>query len=384
MKISAVICELNPAHNGHKHVFEYAKKDSDCVIAVMSGNFTQRSECALFDKYTRAEDALKIGADLVVELPSPWSSASAEFFASAGVSIAASMGADRLVFGSECGDIDSILRAASADFSEALTRSLKSEKDKGSAVVREKTGVSLGLDAELFRNPNNILAIEYCKSAIMMAPYMRLETVKRQSGAGFISASELRSSLIEENCAINSKCIPFDMHDTYLSRINSNQFASVSVLADIEREWLLLNSSIDFAGIFDATGGVGERLRKAAVASANGVEMFSIAATKKYTDSRLRRAAVFSLLGVTEEVIRSRPSYTVLLGANATGREYLSLIRKSNEFPIITKPSDSDHLGSGALKQYKISAAADVLYTLCYTSKELRPDHFIKKSPIIC
>ena len=102
MSVTAIVCELNPLHNGHMHVMKAA--ESDAVVLVMSGNFTQRALSAAFHKYARAEAAVRSGADLVVELPFPYCSSGGEFFARAGVSIAERLGADRLVFGSSCAD----------------------------------------------------------------------------------------------------------------------------------------------------------------------------------------------------------------------------------------------------------------------------------------
>lgn len=107
-KISAIICELNPLHEGHIYLFQRAKENAQCLIAIMSGNFVQRGECAVFDKYTRAASAVNAGADLVLELPFPWCSGSAAFFARAGVHIAESVGCTHLYFGSETGDLHAL------------------------------------------------------------------------------------------------------------------------------------------------------------------------------------------------------------------------------------------------------------------------------------
>ena len=111
-RISGIICEFNPLHEGHKFIISEAKKISDAVVCIMSGNFVQRGECAVFDKYTRARCAMDAGADLVVALPFPWCAAPAEVFARAGVTIASSLGVTDLVFGSESGSLETIRRAA--------------------------------------------------------------------------------------------------------------------------------------------------------------------------------------------------------------------------------------------------------------------------------
>ena len=115
MRTVGIICEYNPFHLGHKKQIDTLRSMGyGCVICAMSGNYTQRGEFTVFDKYTRAEAAVFSGADIVVELPFPFSSLSAEGFASAGVHILASLGADAISFGSECGDISRLERAADA------------------------------------------------------------------------------------------------------------------------------------------------------------------------------------------------------------------------------------------------------------------------------
>ena len=112
MKITGIICEYDPFHNGHAYLLRQARANSDVVVCVMGGNFTQRGSMAMADKYTRAEAALRGGADLVLELPYPFCSASAEYFASAGVDILSSIGAERICFGSERGDVQELMRVA--------------------------------------------------------------------------------------------------------------------------------------------------------------------------------------------------------------------------------------------------------------------------------
>lgn len=109
---TAVICEFNPFHKGHGSLISHAASVSDIVICIMSGNFTQRSECAVYDKYKRAEAAVVMGADLVLELPFPYSSAAGEYFAMGGVSVAGAIGATDIIFGSESGDTEYIKEAA--------------------------------------------------------------------------------------------------------------------------------------------------------------------------------------------------------------------------------------------------------------------------------
>ena len=126
MKISGIICEYNPFHAGHAYLIKEAKKSADAVICVMSGQFTQRGEAAILDKFSRAKTAILGGADLVLELPMPFSAASARYFATAGVSLLDMVGADHVVFGSESGEIAALSELAERSLSEEFLK----EKEK--------------------------------------------------------------------------------------------------------------------------------------------------------------------------------------------------------------------------------------------------------------
>ena len=112
LRTTAVICEINPIHPGHRHLLRLAGSGGETVISVMSGHFTQRGSPALFDKYARAEAAVRCGADLVLELPYPWCASGAEDFARGGCAVAAGVGAASLTFGSETADLSMLARGA--------------------------------------------------------------------------------------------------------------------------------------------------------------------------------------------------------------------------------------------------------------------------------
>ena len=173
MRTVAIICEYNPFHNGHKYQIERVRDilgEDVCVIAIMSGNYTQRADVAIADKSVRAVSAVDEGVDLVLELPFPYSMASAEFFAEAGVSIADAVGADYLAFGAESGDISVLNGYADLMLDESYKErfdSLDATGADGYAKICEKASLELakeqGLPPISF-TPNNILALEYLKA----------------------------------------------------------------------------------------------------------------------------------------------------------------------------------------------------------------------------
>lgn len=349
-QISAVICELNPLHEGHRYVFSKAKENSDILIAVMSGNFVQRGETAVYDKYKRAESALLAGADLVLELPFPYSSSSAEFFASAGVRIAEAAGATALYFGSECGDTEALKRAGMALDSDEYRNAMTVGR---SAVLRSEVLKKLcpDLPKSLLDSPNDILGAEYCRRASIDTV-----AVKRISTD---SASTIRkNSLATEGCDMLDPRRLFDLEFSYFRTQRSAP-----------------------RGVAECFGGVGERLYKTAFETANSFDWMEKVKTKQYTDARLRRAALYALCGVSKEDIFSEVMFTSVLAMNKKGRAYLSALRKICDFPLLSGTSQRKNLSETAKKRVELSDFADSVYALCEGNSD--PFAYIKRSPVI-
>ena len=349
-RISAVICELNPLHDGHRYVFEKAREQGDVLIAVMSGNFVQRGESAVYDKYKRAEAALSAGADTVVELPFPYSSSSAEYFAKGGVRIAEAMGADVLCFGSECGDTDALKKAGDVLESEEYKRGMKVGR---SAEMRGGLLKALAPDLPetLLDSPNDILGAEYCRRA-------SIDTfaVKR------ISA--------ESASAIRARCVGKEGSDM------------LDPARLFELEYNFFRTRRDAFGEYaECTGGVFERLYNTAFSASDVKEWLEAVKTKQYTNSRLRRAALFALMQVSPDELKNDVLFTRLLAANEKGREHLAKMKKSSDFPIITNHSEKKFLSENARKQADLADFADTVYALC----EKREDaaFYLKSRPVI-
>lgn len=376
MRISAVICELNPFHNGHEFVFKKAKEGADVLIAVMSGNFVQRGECALFDKYARAEAALMCGADLVVELPFPWCAAPAEFFARGGVSLAMEMGADRIVFGSECGDISTIEKAALLSDSEEFKKAIEAEytEEKGFAEAREAVFKRMAPDcAHVFSSANDMLAAEYLKSGKKLGFKGEFEAVLRLGGAGYRSASDIRRLVAKKSPVGAFEAVPKKLRTLYYKLLEEGSFARLERLFDIE--FCAARLSLFKEGCFDSESGIVSRLEKASRDACDGAEMFALSATKKYTKARFLRAALFALLGVKKKDLEALPTSAFVLGFNEKGREVLSLLRKKEGIDFVTKPAD-------ATEDLALCQSADRLYTML-VEKPKKSGHFTTQKPVI-
>ncbi len=380
-----IICEYNPLHGGHKYLIERVKKETGGrIICIMSGNAVQRGELALLPKNYRAEMALCAGANVVIELPFPYSAASAEFFATAAVGALARLGVDTIAFGSESGDIDKLSIAAE----RAIL--YRESEHSGEAFSTGEYFSQIGLDGA----SNDILAIEYIKAAKKIAPTMSFFTVKRE-GAGyrgegengeFPSATQLRKS-IEKN-GIRATLEMFDekqlppetRREMLLAEQNGECPITPTSIESVPLAFWRLADAALISRCAECTGGVAERLISAAREARSLEEMMTLAATKRYTDAKLRRAVLFGMLGVTPDDLRREVAYVELLGADNLGREMLSEMRRG-ELEVISKPSRIPK-GEDALRQFELSRRLDALFTLALPSKKSAAA-YLKISPIV-
>ena len=377
-----IVCEYNPFHNGHLHQINKIKRTSnEPIVCVMSGNFTQRGEIAIADKYARAKMALACGADLVVELPVPFSIASAEYFASASIDILARLGVDKLSFGSESGDANKIIKIARIAASEEFkTECATISKEEGSVgayfeLLAEKSGEENILS-------NDILGIEYTKAIIKNGYDIQIRPIKREGNAyrdtrlylgELPSASAIREALSNGDFDDISKFVP----TSTLKALKENELADISYAKE---SILLALRLIDGESLNVAISdrGLVNRILSTAHECATFDEFEDKLQTKKYTKSAIRRAILYVLLGVNQKDLDTLPIYTILLGATEKGREYLASIRKNEDaIKVITKPADAE--GS---RQFELSKKADALYTMCFENKK-ESGFYIKKSPVI-
>lgn len=385
MKVAAIIAEYNPFHNGHKYQIDKIREtlgDDTAVIAIMSGNFTQRGELAVTEKSIRAKVACECGVNLVLELPFPYSMSSAEFFASSGVRIANALGiVDYLVFGSESGDIGEIADVAEIISSEEFLLTLdtmnKSDeyKDKGypemcEEAIKRLYGKSLSKE---FFSPNNILAIEYLKALRKEKSKITPYTIKRV-GAGYndgITDGTVYQSAtaIRENFSRNGNSaldyIPNIAKNIFSTAASEGKFPSdiarldAAVIASFR-----LNSPASFDDIHDAMGGLYNRLCEYSARVSSITSLTSKTETKKYTKARIRRAIWNSYFGVTSSDVRELPKYTQVLAMDKIGRSLLKRIKKTTELAVITKPSSYTEYGDDVIKQAELSHRADSIYGL--------------------
>ncbi len=385
MKVAAIISEYNPFHNGHEYQIEKLRcelGEDTAVIAIMSGNFTQRGEVAVADKTIRARAALECGVNLVIELPFPFSMSSAEFFAKSGVKIANEIGVvDYLVFGSESGSISELSDIAAITSSEEYALTLEAlsvdaeYKDFGypelcQIALSKVYGKDIPRD---YLSPNNILAIEYIKAISSFGSRITPITIRRE-GAGYLdiinpmaqfqSASAIREELADGNISALDY-VPENAKKIYLEAISEGKMPSDMSLLDYSViSSFRLNSPTNNVDIHDAVGGLYNRLCEMSAEATSISSLMSMADTKKYTKARIRRAIWNTYFGVTSSDVRAFPSYTQVLAMDRIGRSVLKRIKKMSDFPIITKPSSYKDFGDVVIKQKELSVRADAVYGL--------------------
>ena len=379
MKICAVICEYNPFHFGHAYQIDEMKKRG-AVIAVMSGSFTQRGDAAVLSKYERAEIAVRRGADLVLELPFPYSSAPAEIFGGAGVRIAHLLGCvDELCFGSETGDLSSLVlladRLQAEDFRGALSAYLAKNRAQSyrtavGKVYRDFYGEDFPSDGS-----NDILSLSYLsalralRSDIAPVALMRKGENYNGTGEGFASATSIRALMKSGNWDAVSRSAPRETAERLLSASKEGHLADSDKLFALFASLVRTRSEDICLDLYDIPRDLAARLWKYGREARSMEEFLSLVSSKNDSPSRVRRAMLTVLMNVKKSDIGDVP-YTSVLAANATGREILSGLRKTAKIPIITKPADAERYGEAVARAASLAANADSVWELlCNTPR---------------
>ena len=383
MKIVGLITEYNPFHAGHLYHMQRAREltGADYCVVLMSGSFVQRGEPAIFDKYRRTKAALLAGADLVLEMPVAFSTASAHEFAAYGVALLSAIGVDAVVFGSECGQIEFLKQAASAlnhesaEFQERLRKGLKAgltyPQARAKALEMEDTWASV------LTSPNNILGIEYLRAAEDLHSPMEFYTISRKGSgyhedtladANFPSASAIRG--IIRNSLSKDKDL-LDILASHLPAVTHPAYTgAVPVFVDDFSE--LLNAAVlqlqATFSIADLSPELAARLAKPPYFPLSFEERIQALKTRQLTYTRVSRALLHLVLGMREEDIsrwkeEGYALYARILGFRRQSSPLLSCLHKKSSIPLITKMADAaQNLSPSALSLLEQEVYASHLY----------------------
>ena len=383
MDAVGVVCEFDPLHRGHERLLRRAGESGRVLVCAMSGNFTQRGGAACVEKFARAEMAVRCGADLVVELPTPWAMATAEKFADGGVSLLAQCGVKTLYFGSECGDTDALWATAEALLRADVHRAIRLEMDGGlpyaaarQAVLERETGLGA-----LLAQPNNTLAVEYLKAIRRRGLAAEAVTVRREDGGhhGSASASHIRALLAAGQEAKAFALMPPQAADI-LGREMKKSLAPVDP-ARLERAMLArlrLMNEHDFASYDSGGEGLYRRVYRAVQEGGSLGDILTRATTKRYPTARVRRmlwAAFLNLEPPSAEI-----PYIRVLAATETGRKLLRQMQDSG-VPVLTKAADVGRLGPAAQALFTREARRTDVYTLAASPLPCGSDW--RKTPVM-
>lgn len=371
--VNFVVCEFNPLHNGHKHlltaIHEYP------TVCIMSPHVTQRGEFAVTDKWTRTRMALACGADLVLELPSPFAMGAAESFAEGAMAVARATGLEgRICFGTE-GDVTDKLDVLRSLPESKLTKYIKEGQKSGLsyAAARQYAFEANCPDAaDILQSPNNMLALAYLRAAdfsYFSLPRIGTAHDSRHTENEFCSASALR-----RNLDTYTEFTPPELHPIYREMLESRNTVDAAKFELVCLHKLRDLTADEWEAI--APGGIGRRFYKAIFTEQTVDELLSNVKTKCCTYASLRRLMLKAFLGAAP--VETVP-YIRLLGMNEVGRELLHGMKPT--LPILTKPADAYKLSDEAGKMMEYEAHVTDSFAYCLQNSKFKGIEY-QNSPI--
>lgn len=399
MKVTGIIAEYNPFHNGHLYQLTEARKktDADFIIVVMSGDFMQRGTPAIINKWERTRMALSGGADLVLELPCVFATASANMFALGGISLLARTGVvTDLCFGAETDSITDFLTLAKFlnEEPDFFKNALKNELKTGISFPAARSSAlsaeaSLPLSSEkLLSSPNNILGIEYCKALFALSSSIKPHIIKRE-GSGyndrevnkqdrFASASAIRTVLLNPSKGRSSSdlssFLPASSLDILKNSKNKLAFLSENDFSLLLHYQLLREMDLGFSSYSDVSKDLSNRIKNRISGFTSWSDFALSLKTKELTYTRINRALTHILLGITDDNFlfakSNLPLYLRILGFSKNASLLLSSIKHNSSIPLISKLADAKNsLSAASYAMLKTDIFASDIYRTVKTAK---------------
>lgn len=380
MENYAIISEFNPFHKGHKYIIDKCRENgASHITVIMSGNFVQRGDVAVFSKYVRTRSALLSGADLVLELPLPYAMSNAQTFARGGVGIADGMGCvSKLAFGSEYGNTEALENIAKILTDENFNEIFKKEISMGvsypkalaNSMLKYRTDTST-VNIEVISSPNNVLGIEYIKALKEINSNIEPFAIKRNGDehnskyitSQFASATNIRELIYSQKAFADY--VPMECIDLYGNEISKGNIARV----DNNIRGLLFKirtmSAEEIRKIADVSEGLENRIINSSNTAKSFLDFANTIKSKRYTHARIRRILLSCLLDLTKEYTMQSVPYIRILGFNERGKEVLSAMKKSARLPIVTKLTKlPNHLSIEAKKMLNLEVKSTDIYNL--------------------
>lgn len=388
-KVLGIIAEYNPFHNGHLYHIKKSIEETGAssVICVMSGNFVQRGNTSIVDKWTKTKMALANGVDLVLELPTIYSVSSAENFAEGAIRLLDSLKiVDTISFGMEAKDIASLNNIANVLYTEPkeYTTILEHELRKGVSFPKAReNAVMMYLNdikqyANILTGSNNILAIEYLKAIKKLKSKLNPIGIRREKVLyndeiiidDFASATAIRKMIATGQFSDIQKVMPKSSYALLADELRKGHY--VLDLSKFQKEIIynLRKMSVEeIAQLVDVSEGLENAIKNAANSSNNLVDFVNIVKSKRYTQTRIQRILIYALLGITNSkmlAFKKTVPYARVLGFNKNGKQLISQIAKKNKkVQIVT--SVKKYMDESKNKVLKEMLETDILATNVYT-----------------
>lgn len=405
LSILGLIVEYNPFHNGHLYHFNTSLDitQAEYSICVISGNFVQRGEPAIVDKWARTSMALHAGIDLVIELPVIYCVQSAEFFAYGAVSLLNSLGIiDTICFGSETGDIDklkkigSIISSEPSSYKKHIRQEIKAGNSFASSrakavynYLKENHASDVDLDdiLTLLQSSNNILALEYLKWLIRLNSNISPVTIERlhskyndeSMDTTLASATAIRKAIKSQKYDTLYGHIPYYSFDILRKQFEYGKgpvfledFCQ-TILCSLRRMELE-----EISKIMDVNEGLENRIKKAAISRGTLEQLIEGIKSKRYTETRIKRILIHCLLGMYKNDLmlfgrEGGPQYVRVLGFSDKGRKLLSMLKNSCTLPVITNVSDYRKYDNPYLnRMIEFDIRSTDIYVTSYSNADLR------------
>lgn len=395
-KAVGIICEFNPFHFGHAYLLDQVRSafPNRGVVCVMSGNFVQRGSFAIQEKYSRALCAMQSGADLVLELPFPFSCLSAESFASAGIAILSRLGiCDTLAFGTEFADLKLLSHCAqnlsTPEFESQLKEYFSHHPGSGYPAARAAVYSKLYGECPALSKPNASLAINYLLAArrqkwnpVFFAVERKGEGFHSLNKEGeFLSASAIRSCVFSGE-SVSDKLPEITCRELEREREAGRFPVSMESLSQVLFYLLKTKSRKELSSIYGFSA-LCDRAVRYCPECQSVEELVEKIKNPSFTDSRIRRGLMALLLQIPRFAEKDSPAYTMLLASSAAGRELLGRIKEEGSIPVFAKPAHAlRHEDRRICRQASDAYLADEIYSMAFPKKQA-DGFFVKKMPHI-
>lgn len=381
MKILGIIAEYNPFHNGHEYHLQKSREltGADYTIAVMSGNFTQRGELAIFDKWQRSRAAVESGVDLVAELPFVFACNKGEIFARGAVDILKGLGVTHISFGSECGDVDELSRLVRDiddnineinDLKDTFMKEGNSFAKSFQLAVKNVLGKE---KSEIMRTPNNILALEYLKRIFYWnkrGHAIRPVTIKRygsgyfgkDENTGFAGATAIRK-LMEEDISKAYEYVPSSI-ENMISNWDENRSWKEKAF-DIVRSEIIRNDAENLRKIYCMGEGLEHKFKKEVSRAESLEDLVYAVVSRRYTEAAVRRILAYIIVGLKDK----QPDFDVyarILAAGKAGRDFIRTAKKTEllQIPLITNVNKISEENRRIWNTLKYDCTASDMYNI--------------------